>query len=131
MQHIAASTLSWSARHQVYELSDAKLREVLRMTSEDPAWFAWLDEMSSFAFHGQNGSYTALARLQQARGNFRAAFASLDTLTRLAQQRHFAAHLVTQGATVRYGRNSNWCRATWRQPFTGQTPVACLPMTTT
>ena len=55
MQHIASSTLSWSARHQVYELSDAKRREVLRLTSENPAWFAWLDEVSSFAFHGQSG----------------------------------------------------------------------------
>jgi LuxR family transcriptional regulator, maltose regulon positive regulatory protein len=65
MQHIASSTLSWSARHQVYELADAKLREVLRMTSEDPAWFAWLDEVSSFAFQGQRGSFTARKETKQ------------------------------------------------------------------
>jgi hypothetical protein len=59
MQHIASSTLSWSTVHQVYERSDAKRREVLRMTIEDPAWFVWLDEVSSFAFHGQSGSFTA------------------------------------------------------------------------
>ena len=45
--------------------------------------------------------YTALARLQQARGNTREALATLDALERLAQQRHFAPHLVTQGAAVR------------------------------
>jgi LuxR family maltose regulon positive regulatory protein len=45
--------------------------------------------------------YTALARLQQARGNARAAFATLDALTRLAEQRHFAAHLMTQEAAMR------------------------------
>jgi LuxR family maltose regulon positive regulatory protein len=45
--------------------------------------------------------YTALARLQQARGNVRAAFATLDALAQLAEQRHFAAHLMTQGAAVR------------------------------
>jgi LuxR family maltose regulon positive regulatory protein len=45
--------------------------------------------------------YTALARLQQARGNTREALASLDALERLAQQRHFAPHLMTQGAAVR------------------------------
>jgi LuxR family transcriptional regulator, maltose regulon positive regulatory protein len=65
MQHIASSTLSWLARHLVYELSDAKRREVLRMTIEGPAWFAWLDEVSSFAFHGQSGSFTARKETKQ------------------------------------------------------------------
>ncbi len=65
MQHIASSTLSWLARHLVYELSDAKHREVLRMTIEGPAWFAWLDEVSSFAFHGQSGSFTARKETKQ------------------------------------------------------------------
>ena len=45
--------------------------------------------------------YTALARLLQARGNSRAALATLDALAQLAEQRHFAPHLMTQGAAVR------------------------------
>ena len=45
--------------------------------------------------------YTALARLQQARGNTREALATLDALARLAERRHFPPHLVTQGAAVR------------------------------
>jgi len=45
--------------------------------------------------------YTALARLEQARGNTRAAFATLDALTQVAEQRHFDAHLLTQGAALR------------------------------
>jgi LuxR family maltose regulon positive regulatory protein len=45
--------------------------------------------------------YTALARLQQARGNTREALATLDALMQLAQQRHFAAHLMPQVAAVR------------------------------
>ncbi len=45
--------------------------------------------------------YTALARLQQARGNTRAALTTLDALRRLAEQRHFAPYLVTQVAAVR------------------------------
>ncbi len=45
--------------------------------------------------------YTALARLQQARGNIRAALATLDALTHLVHQRHFASHLVAQGEAVR------------------------------
>jgi LuxR family maltose regulon positive regulatory protein len=45
--------------------------------------------------------YTALARLQQARGNFREALATLDAFEHLAEQRHFAPHLLSQGAAVR------------------------------
>ncbi len=45
--------------------------------------------------------YTALARVQQARGNTREALATLDALAHLAEQRHFAPHLMTQGAAVR------------------------------
>jgi LuxR family maltose regulon positive regulatory protein len=45
--------------------------------------------------------YSALARLQQARGNIATARATLDALARLAEQRHFPPHLVTQVAAVR------------------------------
>jgi LuxR family maltose regulon positive regulatory protein len=45
--------------------------------------------------------YTALARLQQARGNVPAALATLDGLAHLAKQRHLAPHLVTQREAVR------------------------------
>jgi LuxR family maltose regulon positive regulatory protein len=45
--------------------------------------------------------YTALARLQQARGNSHEALATLDGLVQLAEQRHFAPYLMTQEAAVR------------------------------
>ncbi len=45
--------------------------------------------------------YTALARLQQARGNTREALATLDALVHLAEQRHFPSHLVAKGTAVR------------------------------
>jgi len=45
--------------------------------------------------------YTALARLQQARGNSREARATLDALEQVAEQRHFPQHLLAQGAAVR------------------------------
>ena len=65
MQHIASPTLSWSATHQVYELSAGKLCEQRHLRIEDPAWFAWLDDVSSFAFQGQSGSYTARKETKQ------------------------------------------------------------------
>ncbi len=65
MQHIASSTLSWSAHHQVYELSDGQRSGQLHTMIEGPAWFAWLDAVSSFAFHGQRGSFTARKETKQ------------------------------------------------------------------
>jgi LuxR family maltose regulon positive regulatory protein len=44
--------------------------------------------------------FSALARLERARGNTRAALATIDTLARLAQQRHFPPNLLTQGTAV-------------------------------
>ena len=44
--------------------------------------------------------YTALARLQQARGKTREAFATLDGLVQIAEQRHFPPDLMTQEAAV-------------------------------
>src|SRR5262245_55566220 len=65
MHHLPTLTLSWSAQHQVYELADPERREVRRLPPEDPAWFAWLEVVSSFAFHGQNGSFTARKETKQ------------------------------------------------------------------
>lgn len=45
--------------------------------------------------------YPALARVQQARGNTHAAFATLDALARLAEQRHLPSYVVTRGEAVR------------------------------
>src|SRR5512135_3042885 len=65
MQHSALPTLSWSAAHQLYELSEGRPGEPLPLASEGPAWFAWLDQVSSFAFHGQSGSFTARKETKQ------------------------------------------------------------------
>src|SRR3989442_5802639 len=57
----AASTLTWSAAAQTYELSvtGPERASALSMVPNTPAWFAWLAGVSSFAFRGQAGSYTA------------------------------------------------------------------------
>src|SRR6266581_1100340 len=62
---------------------------------------ALINETLTVEFFMATRGYTALARLQQARGNTPAALVTLDALERLAQQRHFAAQLMPQGAAVR------------------------------
>jgi LuxR family maltose regulon positive regulatory protein len=44
--------------------------------------------------------YSSLVRLQVSRGNMREALATLDALLHLAEQRHFAPHLLSQVAAV-------------------------------
>src|SRR5438270_8845271 len=61
----AVSTLSWSAAEETYILSEPHSGEDRSITPESPAWFAWLAERSSFAFHGQQGSYSALLEAVQ------------------------------------------------------------------
>src|SRR5947209_3643461 len=55
----AASTLTWSTALETYELSGSEPGEALSLVPDTPAWFAWLAGVSSFAFRGQAGSYTA------------------------------------------------------------------------
>jgi LuxR family transcriptional regulator, maltose regulon positive regulatory protein len=54
-----AFTLSWSAASGTYAWSGEQGFEILSLVPDSPAWFAWLAELPSFAFHGQVGSYTA------------------------------------------------------------------------
>ena len=55
----AVPTLSWSAAEETYVFSEPQSGAARALAPESPAWFAWLAERSSFAFHGQAGSYTA------------------------------------------------------------------------
>src|SRR5213080_1850422 len=61
----AVSTLSWSAAEETYVLSEPPSGQGRSITPDSPAWFAWLAERSSFAFHGQQGSYSALLEAVQ------------------------------------------------------------------
>ncbi len=51
--------------------------------------------------HVVTQGYTALARLEMARGDYSRALATLDAFTQLAHQRHFVPHLVAHGLAVR------------------------------
>src|SRR5437763_5849704 len=61
----AKAKLSWSAALEIYILSEPHSGEDRSITPESPAWFAWLAERSSFAFQGQQGSFSALLEAVQ------------------------------------------------------------------
>jgi len=65
MPKVPTYTLAWSPVTEAYELYQTRDRGVLNILPESPAWFAWLDQVSSFAFVGQSGHFTARKEAKQ------------------------------------------------------------------
>jgi LuxR family transcriptional regulator, maltose regulon positive regulatory protein len=65
MPKVPMYTLAWSLATETYELYETRDRKVLGIVPESPAWFAWLDQVSSFAFSGKRGHYTARKETKQ------------------------------------------------------------------
>src|SRR5262252_5898761 len=65
MPKVPLYTLAWSSARETYELYQTRDREALRIVPDSPAWFAWLDQVSSFAFVGKSGHYTARKEAKQ------------------------------------------------------------------
>ncbi len=82
--------------HLLYEWNDLEAAE--RHLSQG---MALLNETLTVDPFGAVLGYIALARLQQARGNSQAAFATLDALAHVAERRHFPPNLIEQGEAVR------------------------------
>src|SRR5215472_9411087 len=59
MPKVAAYRLAWSASSQTYQVHKTREHALLDIVPESPAWFGWLEQVSSFAFRGQRGHYTA------------------------------------------------------------------------
>src|SRR5690349_13850669 len=64
MPKSAFYTLTWSSSSQAYELYGGQGNDVLDRVPDSPALSVWVSRLSSFAFHGQNGSYTARKELK-------------------------------------------------------------------
>ena len=65
MPKVPAYMLAWSPAREAYELYQTRGREELGIVPDSTAWFAWLDEVSSFAFLGKSGHYTARKEAKQ------------------------------------------------------------------
>jgi LuxR family maltose regulon positive regulatory protein len=59
MPKVASYRLTWSVKDQTYQLQETRDHTQLQVVPDSPAWFAWLDQVSSFAFRGKGGHYTA------------------------------------------------------------------------
>lgn len=121
MPKSAIYTLTWSSSPRVYKLYSVRWDNPLDLIFESPTWSTWVSQLSSFAFHGQHGSYTA-RKERRRRGEYWYAYARVEgklnkrylgrstdlTLTRLEQ---VAQELwLDPRAAVRQGegRASSW-----------------------
>ena len=103
-------TLAWSPARAAYELYQTRDRKGLGIVPESPEWFAWLAQVSSFAFVGKNGHYTARKEAKQRGDRYWSAYLSRgEQLTKkylgksadlsLARLEHIAGMLRTQSET--------------------------------
>ena len=65
MPKVFMYTLAWSFATEAYELYEICDCEGLMIVFDRPAWFAWLDQVSSFAFLGKSVHYTARKEARQ------------------------------------------------------------------
>ena len=59
MPKLERYSLAWSPLHQAYELYERQRNEALDIVPTSLVRLVWAGQVSSFAFHGQNGSCTA------------------------------------------------------------------------
>src|SRR5215471_18155916 len=65
MANVPIYTLAWSSATETYDLYATRTREALRIVPDSPAWFTWLEQVTSFAFVGKSGRYTARKEAKQ------------------------------------------------------------------
>ena len=110
MPKVPMFTLAWSSATQVYELYQSRDQGALGIVPDSPEWFAWLEQVSSFAFSGQSGHYTARKEAKQRGDRYWSAYlAPGQHLTKkylgksadlsLARLEHIARMLRTQSET--------------------------------
>ncbi len=78
MPKVPAYTLAWSSVTAAYELYETRNRGMLTTVPESPEWFAWLDRVSSFAFSGKSGHYTARKEAKQRGDRYWSAYLTTD-----------------------------------------------------
>jgi len=109
MPRVPIYTLIWSSTRETYELYQTRDRGELTIVLESPEWFAWLDQVSSFAFVGKSGHFTARKEAKQRGDLYWSAYLATSTrLTKkylgksatltLARLEHIAGMLRTQSA---------------------------------
>ena len=70
MAKVPMYTITWSSAREAYELYRTRDRDRLSIIPGSPEWFAWLEQVSSFAFVGKSNHYTARKEVKQRGGRY-------------------------------------------------------------
>jgi LuxR family transcriptional regulator, maltose regulon positive regulatory protein len=108
MPKSACYTLTWLSSSQAYELYEGQGEEALDLVLDSPAWSEWLSQISSFAFHGHLGSYTARKEHKRRGGEYWYAYARVaGKLTK---------RYLGRGTELTLTRLEQVAQALWREP---------------
>jgi LuxR family maltose regulon positive regulatory protein len=110
MAKVPTYTLGWLPVKEAYKLYRTQDREALRIIPDSPEWFAWLEEVSSFAFSGKIGHFTARKETKQRGDRYWSAYLATgehiakkylgkSTDLTLARLEHIAGILSAQSET--------------------------------
>jgi hypothetical protein len=144
MPKVPMYTLAWSSATETYELYETRTREALRIVPDSSAWFAWMEQVASFAFVGKSGHYTARKEARQRGGRYWSAYlAAGGQLTKkylgktshltLARLEHTAEILYTQSGVhpppfVTLAGDENGEVDATQGPVTAQRPYPLHPL---
>ncbi len=96
MPKVPTFTLAWLPARAAYELYQTRSREMLGIVPDGPAWFVWLEQVSSFAFSGKRGHYTARKEAKQRGDRYWSAYlATGEQLTKKYLGKSAERHLHT------------------------------------
>ena len=108
MPKSACYTLTWLSSSQAYALYEGQGEEALDLVLDSPAWSEWLSQISSFAFHGHHGSYTARKERRRQGGQYWYAYARVaGKLTK---------RYLGRGTELTLTRLEQIAQALWRAP---------------
>jgi LuxR family maltose regulon positive regulatory protein len=106
MPKSAFYTLIWSSSSQAYELYKSPQDEALDLNVESPNWLVWLSQITSFAFHGRHGSYTARKERKQRGDSYWYAYARVEgKLTK----RYLGRSIDLSFARLELAAQELWC----------------------
>ena len=111
MAKVPIYTMAWSSARECYELYQTRDRGMIGIVPESRAWYAWLEQVSTFAFVGKSGHYTARKEAKQ-RGNlyWYAYLARGEHLTKkyLGKTTNLTLARLEQVAGMQHVRREDW-----------------------
>jgi LuxR family transcriptional regulator, maltose regulon positive regulatory protein len=111
MPKSAFYSLIWSSSHGAYELYKGREDEAVELVPDSSIWLEGVKEFSSFAFHGQHGSYTARKERKQRGEGYWYAYARVEgKLTK---------RYLGRSIDLAFARLEQVAQELWRNPLDG------------